>query len=394
MTGVACTRAAAMFLVRAGPDMFTQCPQCETVFRLSADVLGAAGGQVRCGRCGEVFDSLQRLAEEPRMFAIGESTLELEARAEHILESSEEAPNPQAEAPVEPLEEVPGEFASLEILEVQTEDRWQQVPDLDARDPDAPAPEFAEQVDRSLEFSLTPTELDRIFIEANPDEPLPEDAGEAEGPAQAESVVAEDPHATAVEPQSGQPPDVAQILLAPATSRAYRRQRLLWIVAGILLGLLLAAQVVHRNREWLASREPLGAALRALYAGLGSPLPVPASLSGYQLRQWGASGDTTASGALRVRASILNTTAQLQPFPLLRVTLADRFGAHIGSRDFEPAEYLGKPVTRLLGPGERADATVEIQDPGESAEGFELDVCLRAADGRVRCAGDAAPQPR
>ena len=96
---------------------------------------------------------------------------------------------------------------------------------------------------------------------------------------------------------------------------------------------------------------------------------------------------------LRVRASILNTSAQMQPFPLLRVTLADRFGAHLSSQDFEPADYLGRPVTRLLGPGERADATVDIPDPGKDAEGFELDVCLRNADGKVRCATDTAPHP-
>jgi hypothetical protein len=161
----------------------------------------------------------------------------------------------------------------------------------------------------------------------------------------------------------------------------------------ILLSLLLAGQIVHRNREWLAAQGRLGGVLRTLYADFGNPLPVPAILSGYQLRQWGASGDATANGSLRVRASILNTTNQLQPFPLLRVTLEDRFGAHLDTREFEPAEYSGKPLTRLLGPGERADATVEIPDPGKDAEGFELDVCLRSAEGQINCAGDSAPHP-
>ena len=59
--------------------MFTQCSKCETVFRLSADALRAAGGQVRCGRCGEVFSALARLAEESDAFAGGESPLDLEA---------------------------------------------------------------------------------------------------------------------------------------------------------------------------------------------------------------------------------------------------------------------------------------------------------------------------
>ena len=103
--------------------------------------------------------------------------------------------------------------------------------------------------------------------------------------------------------------------------------------------------------------------------------------------------DPSASGTLRVRASILNTSPQLQPYPLLRVALANRFGARIGTRDFEPAEYMGKPIARMLAPGERADATLDIVDPGKDAEGFEVDLCLRNIEQKISCAGDAAAQP-
>ena len=62
----------------------------------------------------------------------------------------------------------------------------------------------------------------------------------------------------------------------------------------------------------------------------------------------------------------------------------------LGARDFEPAEYLGRPIARLMTPGERADATLDIQDPGKDAEGFEIDVCLRGPDLTVSCAADVA----
>ena len=61
--------------------MFTQCSKCETVFKLSAEVLRAAGGQVRCGHCGEVFNAWARRAEDSSSFTVGESALDLEARA-------------------------------------------------------------------------------------------------------------------------------------------------------------------------------------------------------------------------------------------------------------------------------------------------------------------------
>jgi hypothetical protein len=167
-----------------------------------------------------------------------------------------------------------------------------------------------------------------------------------------------------------------------------------WVVAAILLTLLLCAQWAHGNREWLATHAPLRGPLRGLYAAFGVAVAVPANLSAYQLRQWGVTGDPSASGALRVRASILNIAAQLQPYPLLRVTLANRFGTKLGTRDFEPAEYMGKPIVKMLAPGERADATLDIVDPGKDAEGFEIDVCVRGADQKVTCAGDAAAQTK
>jgi len=167
-----------------------------------------------------------------------------------------------------------------------------------------------------------------------------------------------------------------------------------WLSAALLLALLLGAQIIHRNREWFTAHIPADSRLRSVYSSLGVALPAPANLSAYQLRQWGVTGDPGAKGTLRVRASILNTAAQLQPYPLLRVTLANRFGSRIGARDFEPAEYLGKPTVRMLAPGERVDATLDILDPGKDAEGFEIDVCLRGADQKIACAGDAATQAK
>lgn len=381
--------------------MFTQCPQCETIFRLSAEALGAAGGQVRCGRCGEVFDALLRLAEEPRMFVVGETTLELERRAEKILKAAEApaaeppagAAGPSEQAvgaePAEPPEPADDEWlgtsgAGLELVD-------EPAADIHVAEHHLPGPGEPEHApadaDTSLEFSISAADLDRIFVSTGTSETFEHDEAalleriraEAAGLGGHEADVAPEP---APEPPAELPP------IEPA---APDRGRLAWLALAAALALALVAQVVHRNREVLAGLAPFGPALRSLYTSLGQPLPALASLAGYQLRQWGASGDAGGNGTLRVRASILNISDRQQPFPLLRVTLADRFGAHVGSREFDPADYLGRPVTRLLGPGEHADATIDIEDPGKDAESFELDVCLRNADGRVHCAGDAAP---
>ncbi|NND55455.1 MAG: DUF3426 domain-containing protein [Gammaproteobacteria bacterium] len=44
--------------------MYTQCPECETTFKLGADDLRRANGKVRCGDCDHVFNALEYLAEE------------------------------------------------------------------------------------------------------------------------------------------------------------------------------------------------------------------------------------------------------------------------------------------------------------------------------------------
>jgi predicted Zn finger-like uncharacterized protein len=359
--------------------LFTQCSKCETIFKLSPDVLRTAGGQVRCGRCGEVFNALARLAEQPGAFAVGESPLELEARADRILESP---PARETDDDFE-LHAPPGiELARLEVSD------WP----ADAQDP-------------SLEFTLPPGELDRIFVANKSRRPGPaglgtEEATADEGllPPGAVSVIGLEVSENAqrallearAEPEEP-PDDIPRIDLSPPA--APRRPIAVWIAAAVLLALVLAVQMIHQNREYLVGNTVLAGPLRFVYAKLGSPLPVPADLGAYQLRQWGVTGDPDASGALHVRASILNTAADFQPYPLLRVTLADRFGHRIGTREFAAPEYLGRPTTGLLAPGERADATINILDPGKDAEGFEIDFCLRTADHRIACANDVAARP-
>jgi predicted Zn finger-like uncharacterized protein len=415
--------------------VYTQCSKCETVFRLSAEVLRAAGGQVRCGRCGEVFNALARLAEDSSGFAGGESPLDLETRADSILES---VAAPQvARTVAKDYEEFgpPGvEIAHLEVLDWSGDDEPDRPAPASPASPDAAASEEATSEEHILEFTLPPGELDRIFVEskrpaakrappAPPEavaepaaaaepahEPAPEIALEPEAPPHPESavessadrrkrasggVVSEDVRREILDGIEADFELEREIPRSPP-SAAPQRQFRIWLGAAIVSALLLIFQMLHQNREWFVAHAhgPFGGIVRVLYGALGTPLPTPANLSAYQLRQWGVTGDPEAHGKLRLRASILNTAAQLQPYPLLRVTLADRFGKSIGTRDFEPSEYLGKPTARLLAPGERADANLEILDPGKNAEGFEIDVCMRVADQRVSCAADIAAQPK
>ena len=110
------------------------------------------------------------------------------------------------------------------------------------------------------------------------------------------------------------------------------------------------------------------------------------------MRQWGAATNALAPGRLRLRASLLNRAPFSQPYPVLRVTLHDRFGNLLGSRDVGARDYLpgGAPDHRLLIAGQRLDAEIVIVDPGTDAVGYEIELCREDRDG-VRCLGNSTP---
>lgn len=176
-----------------------------------------------------------------------------------------------------------------------------------------------------------------------------------------------------------------------ATKEAVSWQVMVMRIAAILLVLVLIAQVVHRYRNELAAMPALNAPLTSLYATLGAPLHPRWNLSAYDVRQLGAVSSTEEGDRLVVRASVRNTAEAAQPLPLLRLTLQDRFGKRVASRDLEPKEYLGRTDRgAFLGAGQRVDAEIAVVDPGRSAVGFELDACLRVRVDGVLCAGESA----
>ena len=165
-----------------------------------------------------------------------------------------------------------------------------------------------------------------------------------------------------------------------------------WTAGSIVLALVLLVQIVHHYRNDLAANATLNGPLTALYASLGIPIVPRWDLTAYEVRQLGASTAADAPGQITVRASVKNGAHQAQPLPLLRVTLQDRFGNRIASRDVPPQSYLPRAIPRsaLLSAGQRVDAEMAFVDPGANAVGFEIDACLPAPGGGISCASDVA----
>lgn len=476
--------------------MYTQCPECGTVFKVTPDVLRAARGVVRCGVCDATFNAVQSLSDQAATF---------KARAARQPAAAAGSPLPAG------LSELHAKVAALQADEAGAADiattgrqRALSVEDIDAA------------ADADLEFDAASTDWNTVFVDAHrpasppvdldlseaassaapdyelgnspappPREPAPRPqaaayeqlfrstAAAAAGvqsragsgrplpvqppgaeyeavdplvpanpsPARRAGLAAAGRKApdrqsqgTAVSPAPNGPartaePDLvadavagadddAGIAALPAADPVFepadaapatqgRRlapveplgitmpepappHRYGWAVA--LLSLLLVLQVLHFEREAVAVLPFVGPVVQRMYEAAGNPIEPHWSLADYDVRQLGSAGDV--SGTLRVLARIQNRAVRAQPYPLLRVTILDRFETKIGRREFTPAEYL--PSRRrpegLLAPEQRVDADLLLEDPGTDAVSFELDLCLYERS-RLVCAQDERTTP-
>ncbi len=413
--------------------MYTQCPDCATVFRVTAEALRAAQGDVRCGVCSTSFNALENLSEQAFKSAPSDEKTSLDDSMT--------------------VEELPGN----ENIELSSPVELAAVPDL-PRPVDTAEPPDEEE--RAMEFHGDAAMLDRLFVIENPepvrfdtaavaanlsvtepqldldstdehpilvldesdesfeepepgapaatvDDPVADEEDELDA---VESIVLETPApAPASRPVPATSAHTAPRILIPGEMRkrlaeeaaaraAAEREfevdespgllsrRWPWVAAVTALALLLFLQVINSERNDIVRNPTFGPLVAGAYAFLGASVLAPTDLSAYELRQWGASSDPNEANRLLLRASIINRATYAQPLPLLRLVLQDRFGATLRMRDIGPADYLpGAGGAGLLEPGERADALIRIVDPGTEAVGFELDICLPAKGG-VRCA--------
>jgi predicted Zn finger-like uncharacterized protein len=238
--------------------------------------------------------------------------------------------------------------------------------------PNAPDPPWVEEM-------FAEAEADAERVRTAEIEALPEESAEEPAVVQAAraSTGAAAPSDTVLEP-----------LLQPPPARRPSWQ---YITGAVALALVLVLQILHHNRQSLALNTTFGPAAATVYGWFGAVLIPRWDLMAYSVKQLGAEAEGSEGTQLRVRLSVQNDSSRVQPLPLLRLTLQDRYGNPVATRDLEPADYLPKRVAgqRLLEPDQRIDAELHVIDPGKAAIGFEIDACLRAESGTIGCANDA-----
>ena len=80
------------------------------------------------------------------------------------------------------------------------------------------------------------------------------------------------------------------------------------------------------------------------------------------------------SDALLVNATISNRSAEVQPFPVVQLSLFDTAGRIIGARRFTPEEYLDESIDMERGmlPDKPVHIVLEVTGPTEGAVSFEF----------------------
>jgi predicted Zn finger-like uncharacterized protein len=349
--------------------MLTVCPKCTLTLAVTATDLRTGQGYVRCGRCATVFNALVALSEES-----GSDTGSTQPNP--VLTLPEDSANDSALLPaIEPdkssdqdlvessgtgtvetiVLEGDGATQTEEFIDIETIDSeiaaatWRQ---FDAVD-NTPEPEVVTLVQHA------PAE-ETFFAE-------PAEFADAADADEQPAIVATDP------PQADAARFPAPLLIGALT----------------LLLVLLGVQVIHHWRNDLATSPGWYAALQKPYQMLGVKLTPNWDLKAYDLRQLGAAANADTDNAIRVRISLVNRAVHAQPFPVLRLSLFNRYGKMLAVHELEPREYLPglTPGPGLMKVAQRIDTEVGVTDAGPEAASFELDVCVASVSG-LRCAND------
>lgn len=332
----------------------TQCPFCQTTFRVANDQLKLRGGLVRCGACNEVFNGSEHLVDP-------DAVANLPAIPPHQVPPASVPPaTVPADTPrrtntfvppaVPPQQNLSSAFAG--IAAETEEGPWftpRQEPPPEARDepppstaPGASADDAADSFPVPLVSSAPPAadEMTRLNTAAATEHA----AAEAEPAAEVEP---EEP-----EPEPGEDEEYDDEDTPDFVRKAERRQRfgrvarVLMQIGAVLLTLTLLTQATYfwRNQivGWLPPLQPAFASVCAL---LHCTVGLPTDISQLSLESSELQLLPPNQNIYTLTLVMRNRSHTAQTWPYLELTLNDGEEKAITRRVFTPREYLATPAT-------------------------------------------------
>lgn len=399
----------------------TQCPHCQTSFRVNHSQLSMARGVVRCGACLQVFNAAQQLlnksAEKEQQPVVAAPAaeprpIESPAAPEPISQKQWQA----AELDLDHLD-LDKELARLEELEIQPSKSFGQ-PSATRQDTLSARRDSDDGEERQWSDSLfSDSAAERAeAIEAEPERLEPADSGRTEPSL---SLDLDDPddtppfqlsldkepepplmHLSAVDDGDDDEPlapplvtkdkrkrhepgvreEVLQNLVDDPLHLDWQKRRtpwgkrLLWFVLVLAAAVALGAQYIAYHFEELARQDQYRPIFQQLCPTLGCTVPSKVDIDRIKSSNLVVRSHPEFAGALVVDAILYNRAPFSQPFPLLELRFADLNGKMIASRRFKPGEYLSGEMAGKaeMPPQTPIHVALDILDPGPKAVNYSL----------------------
>ncbi|MCK4587112.1 MAG: DUF3426 domain-containing protein, partial [Gammaproteobacteria bacterium] len=390
--------------------MFTQCPNCETTFQVTANQLKAANGDVRCGQCLAVFNALDNLSES--MEAGPESHGADTDSTSHAQNSTSGDANTSIDKNLEEFfgdlfEDSPDESFDQPITYANPE-----IPDKDQPGPDSgffyganeatiekileaeetahlePENEAVNEVKSGVDHELEGGIETGIFQldELAPVEAPLEKSREGESDESLldliEKIDVTESNTKPTEPEtkveekidSSNVPSVILDELEAAKAQHLKPPSTQWVVASIVLMLVFVLQAVYFSRDSLAKNPTYRPILTSACDLLGCEINIEFDTRLIEIIGRDVRSHPTSKKALIAGTTLINNASYAQPFPLLTLTFSDITGTKLAQRRFTPREYLRSGTDIAAGMPSEIPIQVELHlvDPGKAAVNFEF----------------------
>jgi len=323
--------------------MQTQCPHCDTRFRVTEAQVSMADGYVRCGVCKEVFNAYE-VADNAALEAESQPSLldtsPLDNRDSILSDDSEAAQNADEAAVSTEATETDARATDLHETDLSGDDH-SEIDDQTTKTASAAA-----ETDFNDTAATAPSRKDAFdFFDEETNQPL-------------EHVV----------------PDRLRNDHVGTTSII---STLVWSIAILLMTAALMIQYTWFNRDLFSQVAELQALTEELckrFKCEGIELRAPEKI---ELISRNVYSHPNEKGALMVNITMKNTAEFAQPYPVLQIDFSDIRGGKVAARRFKPAEYIPELASvsghRInLPPDTAIDITLEIRDPGTDAMTYEF----------------------
>jgi predicted Zn finger-like uncharacterized protein len=393
----------------------TQCPHCQTSFRVSHSQLSVARGVVRCGSCLQVFNAAKQLLEQ----RAGKEA------APPVAPAMAETPPPRAisrkqwsaaELDLDSLD-LDEELARLEQREIQPttefvrhredslsarrdtaehdEDPWSDSLFSESAADRARATEVSVQPEPVIEtgvlartepsLSLEPVDLDddappRLRLNDPLDAPIHHERLSATTPIDDDLPLIEPLRKRRERSEPAVRAEVLQDLTDDPLQLDWQKRRspwgrrFFWLLLILLGAAALAGQYIAYHFDELARQDQYRPWFQQVCPQIGCTVPSKVDIAKIKSSNLVVRSHPDFSGALVVDAIIYNRAPFSQPFPLLELRFADLNGHLIASRRFKPGEYLNGDLEGMaeMPPQTPIHIALDILDPGSKAVNYSL----------------------